>query len=123
MTRILIVDDEIHIIANVVNDMLAQNGYQCDIVHTGKEGLEKLKADRYDLVMLGMHLGDISGPDLLRYVFDINPKQNVIIISQFAPLDNVIYQDQSMHELPVLSKPFSIAEMSHKLSDIFTNIN
>lgn len=121
--RILIVDEEISLIANVIREMLAENGYHCNIVHNGEEGLQKFKNNKYDLVMLGMHLGDISGHDLLGHLFVINPEQNVIIISQFASQDNVIYQGKSLRELPVLNKPFSVAEMSHKLSDVFSGLN
>jgi len=121
MHHILIVDDEI-IIANVLKQILSRYGYTCDIAYNGKEGLEKFGKATYDLILLDVHLGDISGLELLDHIFDKNPEQSVIIITGSAPLEEINYQDPFSCKIPVLSKPFSITELEYRLSDVFSNV-
>lgn len=120
--HILVIDDEI-VIANVIKKMLARHGYTCDIAYNGNDGLKKFMKNEYDLILLDVHLGDISGPDLLETIFEKNPEQAVIIITASVPVEKVNYQDRFSRKIPVLSKPFSIAELAHRLSEVFSSVH
>ena len=62
---ILVVEDDADV-ANLLAIMLKQAGYQVDIALTGKEALNRLQQQRYDLVSLDLMLPDIGGLDIIR---------------------------------------------------------
>lgn len=53
--RILIIEDEIKIATYLVKG-LKESGYQAECVHLGLQGLEMLKRDQYDLLILDVML-------------------------------------------------------------------
>ncbi len=58
--RILVVDDDPNIAKTLV-DLLALHAYQADKAESGERGLEALRRERYDLVILDLRLPGISG--------------------------------------------------------------
>ena len=61
---ILIVDDDKSILRTFAR-ILQKNGYEIDVVETGKEALEKADAKKYDLALLDIRLPDMDGTELL----------------------------------------------------------
>lgn len=62
--QVLIVEDT-ELNQYVYREMLAMLGHGCDIVGTGREGLERAQAKAYDIVLLDLELPDIQGIDLV----------------------------------------------------------
>lgn len=67
MSDILIIEDEGHI-AELERDYLELSGYTCDIAMTIEEGMTKLQACDYRLIILDLMLPDGSGLDLSKRV-------------------------------------------------------
>ena len=65
MEHILIVEDEIDI-AQLVSFNLERAGYSVDIVHDGREGLEKILKDQPNLVILDLMLPGMDGYQILK---------------------------------------------------------
>jgi len=63
MVRILFVEDEIDIV-NFMVDFLHEKGYQVVTATTGKEALELLQGDRFDIAIIDLILPDMNGNDL-----------------------------------------------------------
>lgn len=64
MKKILIVDDDSYIL-NSFSKVLTKRGFEVKTAETGKEALEKLKEDSFDLALIDVCLPDMEGPDLL----------------------------------------------------------
>jgi two-component system response regulator HydG len=62
--KILIVDDDKSILRTFAR-ILQKNGYEIDVVETGKEALEKADTKKYDLALLDIRLPDMDGTELL----------------------------------------------------------
>jgi two-component system alkaline phosphatase synthesis response regulator PhoP len=60
MSRILVVEDEQHLAEGLKFNLEAE-GYQVDLAETGEAGLERLAADRFDLLVLDVMLPGING--------------------------------------------------------------
>jgi two-component system alkaline phosphatase synthesis response regulator PhoP len=58
--RILVVDDETHLAAGISENLEAE-GYATDVAHDGAEGLEKIRANDYDLVLLDVMMPKLNG--------------------------------------------------------------
>lgn len=63
MDRILIVDDE-NDIAELISDILEDEGYQTSIANDGNSAIEKVKKNDYDLILLDVMMPDISGTEV-----------------------------------------------------------
>lgn len=68
--RILVVDDD-KSIGDLTELMLKSAGYECTVLHSGRECLEKLKSaggsddDAYDLILLDVAMPGFSGIDVI----------------------------------------------------------
>src|SRR3989344_1097897 len=72
MKKILIVDDEKDITTSV--KMLLDNmGYSVTTVNSGKEALQALQKDKFDLVLLDMLMPEMSGDQVAKKIRE-NPK-------------------------------------------------
>lgn len=65
--RVLIIEDD-HKTAEMVRLYLERDGYQVTSVHDGREGLEAVRAEPPDLVVLDLMLPGMSGLDVCRSV-------------------------------------------------------
>ena len=61
MNKILIIDDDRELCALIKRSVQAEN-IEADFCNTGKEGLQKLKDQEYQLVVLDLSLIHISEP-------------------------------------------------------------
>lgn len=78
--KILVVDDEIDV-QNILSFRLEINGYSVIVASDGEEGLEKIKKESPDLVLLDLMLPKINGFEVCRMVkFDDKHKALPIVI-------------------------------------------
>ncbi|MFZ1954826.1 MAG: response regulator, partial [Desulfobacterales bacterium] len=59
-TKILIVDDEL-IMRESLADWLARDGYTVETAASGEDALEKLKTSRFDIMLVDIKMGGMSG--------------------------------------------------------------
>ncbi len=79
--KILIVDDE-KIIADLLKEIAADEGFTSESVTNGIECLEKFrKGDFYEIVLLDIHMPKLSGIETLRRLKKLYPDISIIIIT------------------------------------------
>lgn len=86
MAKILIVDDDTNM-ANLVHDFLKLNNYVVDVLHTGKDALERIKFYPYDLIILDWGLPDMSGLDILKEFREIGGNAKIIMMTGRTKID------------------------------------
>lgn len=62
--NILIVDDEVELAENLA-DLLEFEGYNIEMSHSGEDALEKVAANKPDIVLLDIQLPGLSGIEVL----------------------------------------------------------
>ncbi|MBS1998647.1 MAG: response regulator transcription factor [Cyanobacteria bacterium SZAS LIN-2] len=65
MAKILIIEDETQL-ANIVRRWLLKDGHVVEVVNNGADGMQRLRFDRYDLVVLDWNLPEVEGIDILK---------------------------------------------------------
>jgi len=65
--NILIVEDEKDL-ADIYNEILSDEGYKVDMAENGKVGLEKIKAKKYDLILLDLMMPEVDGTEVLKTI-------------------------------------------------------
>jgi len=64
-TRLLVVDDDKKL-SRLIKDYLEPLGYDVSTAHTGKEGLEKALAHKFDAIILDIMMPEMDGLEVLR---------------------------------------------------------
>lgn len=79
MKRILIIEDEI-LIGELLRKKLADEGYYAFLVQDGEKGLEEVRAQKPDLVLLDIILPRMNGFEVLRKVKEDQSLQSIPVI-------------------------------------------
>jgi len=82
MAKIIIIEDE-EVLLGLLKKKLEQEGHQVAIARDGQEGLEKVKADKPDLILLDIVMPKMGGFEVME---ELNADKNlkdipVIIVS------------------------------------------
>ncbi|WP_375768745.1 response regulator [Archangium gephyra] len=65
MSKLLIVDDEVAIL-EALTDILSVEGYEVSTAANGAEGLDHVRKDRPDLILLDLMMPVMDGQEMLR---------------------------------------------------------
>lgn len=106
--RILVVDDEPQI-RRVMRATLTPQGYFIDDARTGEEALEKLRAEKFDLVLLDMNMPGMGGIETCRLIREGWDVAIVVLTVRNAERDKVEALDAGADDY--VTKPFSIQEL------------
>jgi len=88
-STILVIDDEAGI-RESLEVLLTLEGYTVEMAVDGEEGLRKLEASTYDLVLLDLALPGQSGLELLPLIKAMHPELPVIMLTAYGTVDNVV---------------------------------
>ncbi|MCL5004664.1 MAG: response regulator [Patescibacteria group bacterium] len=88
--KILFVEDDLPTI-EAVAFKLSQRGIIADAALNGEEAIERLKREKYDLVLLDLLLSKKSGFDVLREIKNNGQSKNakIIVLSNLGQEDNM----------------------------------
>ena len=107
--RILIIEDEKEI-ADGINAILVQEGYETDVVYDGISGLIYIRRGVYDLVLLDVMLPGANGFDVIKTVRHEGINTPVILLTaRGLPCDKIKGLDLGADDY--LTKPFDSGEL------------
>lgn len=109
--RILVVDDEPQI-RRVMRTTLAAHGYEVEDARSGEDALEKLRANRHDLVLLDINMPGMGGIEACRMIRQEGYSADLAIIMltvRNAESDKVEALDAGADDY--VTKPFSTPEL------------
>jgi two-component system NtrC family response regulator len=108
--KILIIDDE-RVICQGCHVALSERGHAVDICMSGKEGLETIQSNTYDVLLLDMKLPDIDGMEILKTVRKTTPGVYVIVMTGYSTVKNAV-EAMKLGAFDYLAKPFSDDELA-----------
>lgn len=107
--KILIIDDD-EILCNVLGEELEEENYSVTCSFSGKEGLAKLKLERYDLILLDYQMPEMDGYEVLQEIRIIYPSLPVIIITANRDVDTIKkFELKGISDL--VNKPFEFEDL------------
>jgi len=111
--KILVVDDETSM-REFLEVLLSKEGYQVFEAKNGKQALNMIKKNDYDLVLTDIRLGDITGLEILRKSKKRNQDTIVIMISAYATTEIAV---EAMNEgaYDFVPKPFDNQELKNTI--------
>src|SRR5450755_2184306 len=87
--RVLVVDDELDI-REGLETLLKLEGYSVDLAPNGTEGIRKIEARAYDLVLLDLMMPDISGMEVLREVRQRDQETPIFMITAYGSIEAAV---------------------------------
>ncbi|MBS1858936.1 MAG: sigma-54-dependent Fis family transcriptional regulator [Acidobacteria bacterium] len=87
--KVLVIDDEIDI-REGLELLLTTEGYLADTAHNGGQGLEKLSANSYDLVLLDLMMPDIGGMEVLEEFRKRDRETPVFMITAYGSVEAAV---------------------------------
>jgi DNA-binding response OmpR family regulator len=102
---ILLVDDEPEIRA-LLSKFLIRAGFLVEEAGTAAAAREAMRRRFHNIVLLDIRLPDADGKELLQHLREINPLTNVVMITGFTSMDNVVHC-LGAGAVDYFTKPFS----------------
>lgn len=117
---ILIVDRD-RIFAEGLKYTLEQDGSIIEIIGSGKETIEKLRAKSYDLIILELNIPDVDGFELCKDIRSISLVPIIIATEDSNDMSKILALEYGADDYMV--KPFNILELKARIKSIFRRIN
>ena len=118
MKKILIIDDEIHIV-ELLKFNLENSGYKVDYSYDGFDGYLKTKEFQPDLILLDWMLPNISGIDLLKKIrSDETLEQTPVIMLTAKNMEEDKLEGLQDGADDYITKPFSVKEVLARITSV-----
>lgn len=108
--KILVVDDE-KLICMSLRNRLAKEGYDVLTAASGEEGLEAVRGESPDLILLDIKLPEADGIQVLKEVKDIDPDISVIMITAYGNVQTAVAA-MKLGASDYINKPFNMDEVA-----------
>ncbi len=113
--KVLVVDDE-PVIRSLLSDVLGEEGLDVVVAEGGKEGIERARNDRFDLVFTDVHMPDVNGIEVLKAVKRMEKPTQVILMDSYP--DSLVEKGLSLGAYGCLHKPFELKGLRSILEDV-----
>jgi len=87
--KILVVDDD-PLIRDSLSEILRMEGHKVHTASSGKEAIEILDNDTFNIVIADIRMPEVTGMDLLRHIKQTHPTTDVIMITGFGSIQNAV---------------------------------
>jgi DNA-binding response OmpR family regulator len=117
---ILIIDDDTSIL-HTFTRIFQRNGYFVTVAERGKEAIEKLGTNNYDVALIDLRLSDMEGTELFPFIHNASPRTLKIILTGKALLQDSIVGADALLTKPIApNKLLSIIDSKLKSRDLET---
>jgi DNA-binding response OmpR family regulator len=115
MEKILIIDDDIQL-SELISEFLSSFSYEIHSKHTPEEGLNFLKEDGADLVILDIMLPGMDGFQVLRKIRESSTIPVIMLTARGEVTDRIVGLELGADDY--LSKPFEPRELLARIQSI-----
>ena len=108
--HVLVVDDDPSVVA-LFTRVLELDGHRVVAAMTGQVAIQKVRQQSFGLIYLDLVLPDISGPETLKAIRQIDNKTRVVVITGNQE-SNLLQEILELGPFTVLVKPFGASEIT-----------
>lgn len=112
--RILVVDDNPDILANVRDFLSMTDGWDTETCTTGRAALERLQTASFDLLILDIGLPDVDGVTITRQLRNTGNRLPILMLTARDTIDDRVEGLTSGAD-DYLVKPFSLRELAARV--------
>jgi len=111
---ILIVDDDAGI-RRLLGVMLQRQSFETDEASNGLEAMERIRARRYDAIVLDLMMGPGSGFDVLDQLKKLRDDRCVVVLS--ASSERTIREADGPNVFARIRKPFDVSQLLDQINE------
>jgi DNA-binding NtrC family response regulator len=89
---------------------LSEAGFQVTAASNGREGVERVRRDPFDLVITDLRMPEVDGFDLIRDVVAIPSAPHIVMITAFGSIETAI-RAVKLGAYDYITKPFELEEL------------
>jgi len=113
--RVLIVDDE-KWVREIFSDFCKlTDAFDVELANTGAEAIEKVKANKYDLITMDLIMPEMSGLDALTVIKELSPSVPIVVITGNAT-EKLVRQAGVQGACRVMYKPVMLEDFVAELT-------
>ena len=112
--RILVIDDDDGVRAFIC-DVLSLHGFECVAVASGATGLEHLRSQAFDLLIVDYAMPGMTGAEVVTAALAIRPALAIIVASGYAESDAL--EQATGRPVDLLRKPFDSSALLHRVAE------
>ena len=116
MNRILIADDEPHVL-RVLKMSLEREGYEVEVCGNGREALDRIKVKQPDVLITDIQMPLMDGEELCRNISQSVPDREflIFVLTSRTEIEHREWTRQ-LDNIQFLEKPVSIRDLTDKLA-------
>jgi len=107
--RILVVDDEEIVLRSCLR-ILSGDEFQVETVQDGRQALQKVEENLYDVMILDIMMPNVDGLEVLRRVKETHPNVDVVMVTGLAQIDTAV-KAMKLGAFDYIAKPFEPDEL------------
>jgi signal transduction histidine kinase len=111
--KILVMDDEQGIL-DLLTFELGSRGYIVEKAHNGEEGIEKIKKEKFNLIISDVKMPKLGGLEALGAIKEIDPSIEVIMTTGFGTIDMAV-ECMKKGAYDFVSKPYNLDELCSRI--------
>ncbi|MFI0428331.1 ATP-binding protein [Mariniflexile sp. HMF6888] len=111
--KILVVEDN-KINQMITKKILTKMSLKCDIVDNGEDAVEMIKTNKYDIVLMDIHMPGISGIEATKIVRSFD-KEQIIFALTAVTIEDKMHEFEEAGFTDIIPKPFKQEEFEKKL--------
>ncbi len=110
MIKVLVIEDE-DLVRKSLEFRLKKDGYQVTPCANGREGIEAIEKNKYDLVLTDLMLPFNNGLEVVSKLKSVSKETPIIVLSNIG-LEQVVLDAFNLGADDYMTKPFSPNELS-----------
>lgn len=118
MKKLLIIDDELGIVEEVAG-FFEEEGYGVVTADSAKDGIEALRREKPDLLILDMKLPDASGLEVLKISKEEFPSIKVIVNTGYVD-QFIIDEAERLGRDSFMQKPFNLLALQEEVEKLLS---
>ena len=118
--KILVVEDD-RAVGNLISTALQINDYEYDLAIDGKNALQLMTSNKYDIVFIDLGLPDIDGIEIIKKFRDFSTTPIIVISARTNDEDKIEALDAGADDF--LTKPFNVDELLARVRSTLRRIN
>jgi butyrate kinase len=119
MKKILCIEDELQMI-DLIKLILESKGYQVLGAEGGQQGLEMMRAEKPDLILLDLMMPEMDGGDVFRHMkeeINLRDIPVVVVTAKAAPIDKVLWMNVAKVQ-DYVTKPFGPSDLVQSVEKV-----
>lgn len=117
--KVLVVDDE-KLIVKGIRFSLEQDNMEVDCAYDGEEALEKVRNNRYDIILLDIMLPKLTGLEVCQQIREFSNVPVIMLTAKGEDMDKIMGLEYGADDY--ITKPFNILEVKARIKAIMRRV-